>query len=304
MSRGRLSLIVLIALMASALWMVKGAPIQALPMPGTARPAGGAASSAHPAWWRPGRLTSWQYDLEWPVAVPTNLGPVQVYDIDYDGSGQGTEAQVAAVVARIGASGAHAICYVETGGWESYRPDAKRYPQTVLGLPISGYPDERYVDIRRWAVLGPILDARFRQCKAEGFAGVETDIDDSYTDTTGFPLTLHDEVTFDREVANAIHALGLAWLLKNGVNDDAFIGEMEPLADGTVNEQCWQYNECSQLEPFAKAGKPILNVEYENLKQAATCRQALAFPMATMHTDVNLDGTIAWACWRGGRSRK
>ena len=40
MSRGRLSLIVLIALMASALWMVKGAPIQALPMPGTARPAG------------------------------------------------------------------------------------------------------------------------------------------------------------------------------------------------------------------------------------------------------------------------
>ena len=106
------------------------------------------------------------------------------------------------------------------------------------------------------------------------------------------------------EVANAIHALGLAWFLKNGVNDDAFIDEMEPLADGTVNEQCWQYDECSQLEPFAKAAKPILNVEYENLKQLATCRQALAFPMATMHTDINLDGKIAWACWRGNRSRQ
>jgi hypothetical protein len=299
MSRGRLSLSVVMSLMSTVLLMVKVAPLQALPIPGTTEPARTPASSSHPAWWQPGRVTSWQYDLGWPVAVPTNLGAVQVYDIDYDGSEQGTEAQVAAVVARIHASEAHAICYVEIGGWENYRPDANRYPHTILGHPISGYPDERYVDIRRWAVIGPILNARFRQCKSEGFDGVETDIDDSYTDATGFPLTLHDEVTFDSEVARAIHALGLAWFLKNGINDDAFISDMEPLADGTVNEQCWQYNECPQVEPFAKAGKPILNVEYANLPSVSTCRQALAFPMATMHTDVNLDGKIAWACWRG-----
>jgi hypothetical protein len=258
-------------------------------------------SSAH--WWHPDRVSSWQYDLEWPVAVPTNVGAVQVYDIDYDGSGQGTTAQVAAMVARIHAEGGHAICYLETGGWENYRPDAGRYPRSVLGLPISGYPDERYVDIRQWPVLAPILEARFKQCKTEGFDGVETDIDDSYTDQTGFPLTLHDEVTFDTDVAKAIHALGLAWFLKNGINDDAFITDMEPLADGTVNEQCWQYTECAQLERFAKAGKPILNVEYANLPEASTCRQALAFPMATMHTDVNLDGNISWACWRLAKRR-
>ena len=100
-------------------------------------------------------------------------------------------------------------------------PRRRPLPQSVLGSPISGYPDERYVDIRRWAVLAPILDARFKQCKAEGFDGVETDIDDSYTDSTGFPLGLHDEVTFDTEVAKAVYALGLAWFLKNGINDDA-----------------------------------------------------------------------------------
>jgi hypothetical protein len=263
-----------------------------------------ASRSSHFGWWHPGRLTSWQYDLEWPVPVPTNIGPVQVYDIDYDGSEQGTEAQVAAVVARIHAQGSHAICYVETGGWENYRPDAGHYPRSVLGSPISGYPDERYVDIRRWAVLEPILDDRFKQCKAEGFDGVETDIDDSYTDSTGFPLTLHDELSFDTQVAKVVHALGLAWFLKNGINDDAFITDMAPLADGTVNEQCWQYADCSQLGPFAKAGKPILNVEYENLPQSTTCKQALAFPMATMHTNVNLDGKIAWACWRTGNLTK
>ena len=79
---------------------------------------------------------------------------------------------------------------------------------------------------------------------------------------------------------------------------------MATLADGTVNEQCWQYAECSQLGPFATAGKPILNVEYENLPQSTTCKQALAFPMATMHTDVNLDGKIAWGCWRTGNLTK
>jgi hypothetical protein len=93
----------------------------------------------------------------------------------------------------------------------------------VLGLPISGYPDERYVDIRRWTVLAPLLEARFEQCKAEGFDGVETDINDSYADQTGFPLTLDDEVTFDTEVAKAVHALGLAWFLKNRISDHAFV---------------------------------------------------------------------------------
>jgi hypothetical protein len=263
-------------------------------------PGVGARTSSATSWWHPGPLSSWQYDLEWPVAVPTNVGSVQAYDIDYDGAEQGSEAQVTGLVSRIHASGGHAICYLETGAWENYRPDASQYPASVLGNSMGGYPDERYVDIRQWSVLEPVLEARFRQCKAEGFDGVETDIDDSYTDDTGFPLTLLDEVRFDTEVANNIHALGLAWFLKNGVNGDAFINDVEPLADGTVNEQCWQYQECSQLEPFVKAGKPVLNVEYEDLSQASTCQQALGFPMATMHTDVNLDGTIAWSCWGHG----
>ncbi len=262
----------------------------------------GVGSRVSPAasWWHPGPLSSWQYDLEWPVAVPTNIGPVQVYDIDYDGAEQGIEAQVTELVSRIHASGGHAICYLETGAWENYRPDASKYPASVLGNSMGGYPDERYVDIRQWSALEPILEARFRQCKAEGFDGVETDIDDSYTDNTGFPLTLPDEVRFDTEVANNLHALGFAWFLKNGVNGDAFITDVEPLADGTVNEQCWQYQECSQLEPFVEAGKPVLNVEYQALSEASTCQSALAFPMATMHTDVNLDGTIAWSCWGHG----
>ncbi|HUB69334.1 MAG TPA: endo alpha-1,4 polygalactosaminidase [Acidimicrobiales bacterium] len=256
-------------------------------------------------WWHPGPLSSWQYDLDWPVAVPTRLGPVQAYDIDWDGSGQGTEGQVRELVARIRSEGGHAICYVDVGAWENYRPDASEYSPKLLGASMDGYPDERYVDIRQWAddpgpggaTLSRILAARFERCKSEGFSGVETDIDDSYTDNTGFPLTLGDEVTFDTRVANLLHSLGLAWFLKNGINGDSFITDMEPLADGTVNEQCWQYQECSALVPFVKAHKPVLNVEYVPEDEASICRQALAFPMATMDTDVNLEGDLNWACW-------
>lgn len=255
-------------------------------------PAGNAGT-----WWQPGPLRSWQWQLTWPVSTSYQ---VQVYDIDYDGAGQGTPAQVAAVVAALHARGTRAVCYLETGGWEDYRPDAGRYPASVLGNSIDGYPDERYVDIRQWSVLGPILRARLQQCKSEGFDGVETDIDDSYTDNTGFPLTLAEEVTFDTQVASVIHALGMAWFLKNGINDDAFIADMAPLADGTVNEQCWQYDECDQLRPFVLAGKPILNAEYTG---AATtvCPQALAFPMATMRKGTDLGASVTWACWSFNR---
>jgi hypothetical protein len=274
-------------------------------VPPPARPAAATVS-----WWRPGPLASWQYALgePLPIAVPTNIGNVAVYDIDEGNEAGITAGNVATSVAAVHASGAKAICYVETGGWESYRSDASEYSSAILGSPVSGYPDERYVDIRQWSddpgptglTLGQLLTARFQLCKAEGFDAVETDLDDTYTDSTGFPLTMASEETFMTEMAGAIHGLGLAWFLKNGINGDSLIADMEPLADGTVNEQCWEYGECSALEPFVQAGKAVLNVEYADEAQSATCPQALAFPMATMHAGVDLDGTIDWACWQYG----
>jgi len=267
-------------------------------------------ATAAATWWHPGPLTSWQYAIgePFPIAVPTNIGNVEAYDID-EGNEAGTStSQVAASVAAIHASGAKAICYVETGGWESYRSDASEYSSAILSSTVAGYTDERYVDIRQWSddpgptglTLGQILTARFQLCKDEGFDGVETDLDDTYTDSTGFPLTMANELTFTTDMVGVIHGLGMAWFLKNDINGDSLITDIEPLADGTVNEQCWQYDECSALEPFVQAGKPVLNVEYANEAETTTCPEALAFPMATMHTDVDLDGTIAWACWQYG----
>ena len=280
----------------------------AVPLGAVPREAPPATAAA--TWWHPGPLTSWQYALgePLPIAVPTNIGNVQVYDIDGGNEAGVTANEVAASVAAIHASRAKAICYVDAGGWENYRSDASQYSSAILGQTVSGYADERYVDIRQWSTgpgptgltLGQILTARFQLCKTEGFDGVETDLDDTYTDSTGFPLTMANEITFMTEMAGAVHGLGMAWFLKNGINGDSLIADMEPLADGTVNEQCWEYGECSALEPLARAGKPVLNVEYANQAEATVCPGALAFPMATMQAGVALNGTIAWACWQYG----
>ena len=277
------------------------------------------AASSSGDWWQPGQLTSWAYAIgEEPVAVPTNLGNVQAYDIDYDGGESQTEAQVAATVAAIHATGAHAICYMETGSWENYRPDASEYPTSILGDTMPGYSAEKFVNINNLnSPAGPtgltlhqILDNRIDQCKAEGFDAVETDLDDTYSNndgTTGFTITMADELAFNNTIAGDIHAAGMAWFFKNGIEGDSFItGTMaEPnLPDGTVDEECNYYADCSALEPFVTAGKPILNVEYTddtpNPTEATLCTAALAFPMATIMTDVNLDGHLSYGCWQYG----
>jgi hypothetical protein len=85
-----------------------------------------------------------------------------------------------------------------------------------LGAKYSGFPNERWLDIRSITTspLGPILIARFQQAKAKGCDGVEPDNMDGYDKTahesSGFPLTYNDQIVFNRWVADQVHALGMA----------------------------------------------------------------------------------------------
>lgn len=248
---------------------------------------------ADPARWIPGPVPSWQWQLTWPVNTTINAA---VYDIDYDGSGSGSPAQVKAVVTMLHGQGRRAVCYLETAGWENYRPDAKSYPNFILGRAIDGWAGEKYVDVRQRAILEPILKKRFQQCRDAGFDGVETDIDDTYTANTGFRLTEADLVTFNSWVADDIHALGMAWFFKNGINGDDFITTLLPKMDGTVNEQCWEYGECAALAPVIAAGKPVLNTEYIGSK-AAVCPQAATLGTTTMRKPLSLSAAVTWHCW-------
>lgn len=200
----------------------------------------------------------------WTDAAGSSAPPPTLYDVD----GFTTDT---ATVTALHDRGAIVVCYVETGAWESYRPDAAAYPADVLGLPVAGYPHERYVDIRADAVFERVR-ARVHMCADKGFDAVEPDVDDSYTEETGFAITREDNVAFNARVAELVHSLGLLIALKNG-DEPEFAVAMEPLVDFAIVEQCFEFDSCESFEPFVRAGKLVLVAEYD-LDPAEFCAAA------------------------------
>jgi hypothetical protein len=219
------------------------------------------AAPAATARWLPRPTTAaWQWQLQ--GRIDTSVG-AKVYEVDGFDTG-------AAVVRRLHRAGRRAICYLDVGSWESYRPDAGRFPESVKGKRYEGYPDERWLDIRRIGVLAPILRKRFGICRRKGFDAVEPDNLGGYTNDTGFPLSAADQLRFNRWVARAVKRRGMAVALKN---DPEQAAELTPSFDFAVVEQCFQYDECGAFLPFIRSGKAVFEAEYE-IAPAAFCPRA------------------------------
>ncbi len=208
------------------------------------------ASAAAPARWTPTAGLSWQWQLSGKVD-PSVVA--DVYDVDAVDTS-------AATVAALHKAGRKVVCYVNVGAREDWRPDAARFPSTVLGNDLDGWDGERWLDVRRWDALRPILADRFAACKQKGFDGVEPDNVDAYANDSGFPLTAADQLTYNRRIADLAHTAGLAVALKNDVDQ---VSALAPAFDFAVNEECAKYNECNALKPFIAAGKPVFHVEYD-----------------------------------------
>jgi hypothetical protein len=213
--------------------------------------------------WHPGRRVSWQWQLQDPPAA-TDLMPVQMYDID----GFDTPKHLVQV---LHANDMKAVCYISAGSWENWRPDAGRFPPSVLGNS-NGWPGEKWLDIRDLATLAPIMRDRIARCARKGFDAMEFDNVDGYTNNTGFPLTGDDQLRYNVFLANTAHARGMSAFLKNDIDQ---VKTLLPYFEGELNEQCFQYSECGKIVPFVKAGKPVFNVEY-SLGISAFCPKANA----------------------------
>ena len=124
-------------------------------------------------------------------------------------------------------------------------------------------------------------------CKQKGFDGVDIDNVNGYTNVTGFSLTGNDQLRYNRFLADAAHARGLAVGLTNDIDQiTALVGSF----DFEINEQCFVYNECSKLKPFIQAGKPVFNIEY--VKNKNVCAKANVLNFNTLFKNQNLD---AWS---------
>jgi hypothetical protein len=243
--------------------------------------AAGVASGA--SRWVPPKHLTWYWQLQGKI---DNAVSVAAYDVDaFDTS--------AREVATLHAQGKHVICYIDVGTWENWRPDAGRFPKSVLGDP-NGWPGERWLDIRRLSVLEPIMTARMKLCARKHFDAVEPDNIDGYENKTGFPLTAREQLSYDEWVAREAHGLGLAVFQKN---DPEQARAMQPYFDGVLDEQCNQYQECSSFRPYLRAGKPVLNAEYRRSLYPGFCgADARAGIMGALY-NLALNGALYRPCW-------
>jgi hypothetical protein len=241
-------------------WRALLAPLLALVLAGTAggappapaaRPAPSRPAAARATRWAPVPGQPWQWILDAPLTRAQARLDLPVFDIDgFENS--------AATVRLLHSEGRHVICYIDVGTWENFRPDAHKFPKSLLGRP-DGWPGERWLDIRRLSVLAPLLTARFRMCRRKGFDAVEPDNLDGYQNDTGFPITFREQLRFDEWVARTVHALGMSVALKNDVDQAR---QLVGYFDFALDEQCYQYSECAALRPFTARGKAVLEVEY------------------------------------------
>lgn len=229
--------------------------------PTIALPAPNAASSRqrpvrrYPQRWQPLPQSTWQIQFNGPLELAVDA---DVFEID------GADATINDV-SSLHSRGRRVICYINAGAWETWRSDANSFPSSILGKDYDGWPGERWLDIRRLDLLGPILLRRLDDCASKGFDAVDPDNLDGYTHDTGFPLTPEDQLTFNRFLAAESHRRGLSIGLKN---DLAQVPALVDDFDFAVTESCFFYAECSLLDPFIAQGKAVFDIEYTD--QSAT----------------------------------
>jgi Glycoside-hydrolase family GH114 len=245
------------------------------------------ASRANAGMWKPAVGDRWQYQLQnrrafadtggINVAIcaePFSGGACvrpDVFDIDLYGIGGGL---ATTAVDAIHEAGAHAICYIDAGSIETYRPDYpsfvrfdKRCEGCLIGNPFSKvFNDENWANINndqgQRDFMLEMNEARVARCEEAGFDAVEFDVVEAYNSsyrTVGWHISARTQLTFNSALADIAHRHGMSVGLKNDLGQ---IPDLLPKFDFAINEQCFQYDECDSLARFIQAGKPVFQVEY------------------------------------------
>jgi hypothetical protein len=192
-----------------------------------------------------------QYDGKLDLSIDAD-----VYDLD----GFDTSANT---VATLHKAGRHVNCYIDVGTWESYRPDAKDFPKSVLGNKDGHWKGERCLDARQLSILEPIMTKRFQMCASKGFDAVDPDNIDGYENKTGFKISPQDSLAYDEWVAQEVHTLNIAVDQKN---DNGQVKELRPYFDFAVLEHCYQQKYCGQFTPYTDDNVLVVDIEYHGSK--------------------------------------
>ncbi|WP_433338011.1 endo alpha-1,4 polygalactosaminidase [Spirillospora sp. CA-294931] len=255
-------------------------------------------------WWKPGpgQASNWDWQISEPYDLTARRAvfDLDLFDLAPPGSqlrypdGQVIDVPPGPLAGKIGALHARTprpvvICYVDTGAYESYRPDAGRFPGHRTAVPNRPRPPERGSvigwdtgwDGERWLDLRPASRRRFAEAiwarldlaKRMGCDAVEPDQNNPLGNDPGFPITLADQHSWYREVAAQAHARGLSVGMKNGHDQPGSAAALVDAFDWALPEECAQFDECAELDVFIARGKAVFAVDYKgSVDPASACR--------------------------------
>ena len=152
---------------------------------------------------------------------------------------------------------------------------------------VPGYPSERYLDINDAAVVR-VIEARIAMCASKGFDAVEPDIDDSYTEGTGFRHLDGPErdVRHDPGRLRPRSGTGLGTEERGRPELRGLDGAGRRLRPRRAVPPV---RHLRLVRPFASAGKAVLEVEYTETT-SQFCPAANAANQDAMAMDVSLSG--------------
>jgi hypothetical protein len=238
----------------------------------------GSITGPGPSWWKPSANTRWQWVLEGQVpTTQADLNRFEMWDIDltdaipsamtqeivYPG---GEKCQTpdgkcvvnwpkganAAAFTALKAAGKKVVCYMDTGAFEDYEPDAKFFPGKWGGTPSNQaggtrgnlayvgpatwssidvlgsdsqdsaggtFNGEYWLDLTEssWKYYAPIIWARFEVAKKIGCDGIEGDQNNTYGNDKFFGASEAKSLRWYREVYYQTHLRGMSAISKNGV---------------------------------------------------------------------------------------
>jgi len=230
--------------------------------------------------WKPKLDTSWQVQFIGTIDLSVDVG---VFDLDlFDTSKQ--------TIKDLHAKNKKVFCYINVGAYEEWRSDKNLFPSSILGNDYAGWPGEKWLDIRKLDIIGPIMEKRLDLCKQKGFDGVEPDNINGYTNKTGFALTYQDQLKYNIWLANEAHKRNLSIGLKN---NEEQIKDLLLYYDWALVEDCYADKFCDQFKPFIQANKPVFQVEYTDngLNFKKLCSDAKKLGFSTILKNRKLD---AW----------
>ncbi|KAB1907627.1 endo alpha-1,4 polygalactosaminidase [Micromonospora sp. AMSO1212t] len=230
-----------------------------------------------PTPWPAAQAESWRW--QWQLTTPVDV------TVDADVFLLDPVTTTSAETAALREQGRRLVCHVRVGTYAADDPDATRFPAAVRGAAAPGRPASRFLDVRNWDALAPVLADRFRLCRGKGFGAVAFADADGYRHRSGFSLDFDDQLLFNRRLAGLARKIDLSPGL---VDDVAQVAALAPDFDFAVNQECVRRRECAKLLPFVDAGKPVFHVEYTG-DPADFCVTSVGYGFASIRKDRQLD---------------